>query len=307
MILNDITEFIGHTPIVYLKKKDSSCANVYLKLEEFNPGGSIKSRVAYNMIIEAEKKEILVPGTDQTIIEPTGGNTGLGLSMVGAVRGYTVILVIPDNYSMEKIKILEAYGAKVILSDHTTGNDSHVRQTENIIKEHPEYIWLDQLKNQANPNAHYHGTGDEIVKDFIQNEMEIHAFVAGMGSGGSITGIGSKIRNVFKNSSNYLVQPKGYDLFSEKFIHHDIQGWGIGMMPPVFKEEVVNHVIEVSYEEAISKQKKIAKEEGLLIGISSGANIVAAQKVAAELGKGKNVVTIAPDSGISYLDVFLKK
>jgi cysteine synthase A len=306
MILNNITEFIGHTPIVYLKKESINCASVYLKLEEFNPGGSIKSRVANNMIMEAEKKGILVPHSGQTIIEPTGGNTGIGLAIVSAIRGYNVILVVPDNYSIEKIKILEAYGSKVVLADHSIGNDCHVRKTKDITNEHPEYIWLDQLTNQANSNAHYYGTGDEIVRDFFQNKMDIHAFVAGMGSGGTLMGIGSKIKKTYKESSNYLVQPKGYDLFSERYIHHEIQGWGIGSIPPIFKREVVDFVIEVSYEEAISKQKQMVREEGLLIGISSGANIVAAQNVARELGRGKNVVTIAPDSGISYLDVFLK-
>ena len=176
-----ILDFMGHTPIIKLQNiVPKGFANVYVKLEEFNPGGSVKSRIALQMVLDAENKGILKPHSGQVLIEPTGGNTGIGLAIVGAVRGYRVILVVPNNYSKEKINILKAYGAEVLLSDSTKGNDSHVQRVREIVNKCPKYIWLDQLSNQSNPMAHYENTGKEIL--IALNRID--CFVAGMGSGG---------------------------------------------------------------------------------------------------------------------------
>lgn len=297
-----ILDLMGDTPIVKLQKivpKDA--ASVYLKLEEFNPGGSIKARIAFRMIIDAEEKKILKPNSGQTIIEPTGGNTGVGLAMVGAVRGYNVILVVPDNYSREKIEILKVYGAKVILSDSKKGNDSHIEKVKAIVKEqHPEYIWLNQFANMSNPKAHYETTGKEIIEAL----EKVDCFVAGVGTGGTITGVGKVIKEKFPDALIVGVQPMGCDILNGKATPHRIQGLAIGMLPPVLDVNIVHNVLSIEFDEAVEYMKLLAREEGLLVGISSGANVCATIKMAKELGEGKTVVTIAPDSGRSYLEVF---
>ncbi len=305
MICNKIMDCVGNTPIINLQRiSNGDMGNIYVKLEEFNPGGSVKSRISFQMVLDAEKKGILKPNSDQTLLEPTGGNTGIGLAIAGAVRGYRVILVIPDNYSKEKIKVLEAYGAKVILSDHTDGQDSHIKKAKEILKRHPSYIWLDQLSNPSNVKAHYEGTGNEIVNDFKSQNLNIDAFAVGMGSSGTLTGASQRIKDIYPNTRIYCVQPEGYDVFNEKYIFHKIQGWGIGMIPPIFDKNVVDEVIYVTHEEANYYQKELAKNEGLFVGISSGGNVAAAIKIARTLDSNKNVVTVAPDGGISYLDAF---
>jgi cysteine synthase A len=290
-----ILDLMGDTPIVKLQKTvPKDAANVYLKLEEFNPGGSIKARIAFRMIIDAEEKKILKPNSGQTIIEPTGGNTGVGLAMVGAVRG-------PDNYSREKIEILKVYGAKVILSDSKKGNDSHIEKVKEIVKEqHPEYIWLNQFANMSNPKAHYETTGKEIIEAL----EKVDCFVAGVGTGGTITGGGKVIKEKFPDALIVGVQPMGCDILNGKATLHRIQGLAIGMLPPVLDVNIVDKVLSIEYEEAVEYMKHLASEEGLLVGISSGANVCAAIKMAKELREGKTVVTIAPDSGRSYLEVF---
>lgn len=296
-----IFDYVGNTPIVKLQKViPEETADLYIKLEEFNPGGSVKARIAFQMIIDAEKNGILKPNSGQTIIEPTGGNTGIGLAMMGAIRGYKVILVIPDNYSREKTKILGAYGAEIMWSNSKKGNDSHIEKVKEIIKEHTEYIWLNQIANMSNPNAHYETTGKEILEVL----EKVDCFVAGIGSGGTITGVGKRIKEKFPNALIVGVQPVGCDVLKGEAVSHRIQGLAIGTLPPVLGVNIVDKVLSIEYEEAVEYMKRLASEEGLLVGISSGANVCAAIKTAEELGVGKTVVTIAPDGGKSYLEVF---
>ena len=298
---NNILDFMGNTPIVKLQKIiDKFGSEIYVKLEEFNPGGSVKSRIALQMIIDAEKKGLLKPNSNQTIIEPTGGNTGIGLAMVGSIRGYNIILVVPDNYSMEKINILKAYGAEVVLSDSKKGNFSHIEKKDDLMYEHPEYICLNQFINPSNRKTHYENTGREILEAL----EEVDCFIAGIGTGGTITGVGRKIKEKFPGSIICGVQPVGCDVLKGKAVTHKIQGLSIGILPDVLDKNIVDRVISVEYKEAVHCMKRLAKKEGLLLGISSGANIYAAMKIAKELGEGKKVVTVAPDSGRSYMEVF---
>lgn len=296
-----LLDYVGNTPIVKLQKIiPEDYADVYVKLEEFNPGGSIKSRVAFRMVLDAERVGILVPYSGQTIIEPTGGNTGIGLAIASAIRGYKLLLVIPDNYSRDKIRILQAYGAEVILSDSKTGNSSHIEKTKEIIREYPEYVWLDQLSNRNNPLAHHEATAKEIL-DFLP---KIDCFTAGIGSGGTITGIGKKVKEKFPEALVVGVQPEGCNVLEGKAIFHRIQGMAIGFLAPVLDRSVVDRVLSVEYEDAVKCMKDLARKEGLLVGISSGANVYSAIVLAKNLGKGKTVVTVAPDSGRSYLEAF---
>ena len=300
----NVFDYIGNTPIVKLQKVvPEGAADLYIKLEEFNPGGSVKARVAFQMIVDAEKNGILKPNLGQTIIEPTGGNTGIGLAMMGAIRGYKVILVIPDNYireSKEKTKILRAYGAEIIWSNSKKGNDSHIEMVKEIIKERMDYIWLNQFANVSNPNTHSETTGKEILEVL----KKVDCFVAGIGSGGTITGVGRKIKEKFSNALVVGVQPVGCDVLKGEAVEHKIQGLAIGRLPSVLDVEIVDKVLSIEYEEAVKYMKRLASEEGLLVGLSSGANVCAAIKIAEKLGAGKTVVTISPDGGRSYLEVF---
>jgi len=297
-----IIDLIGNTPIIKLQKIiPPNSGSVYVKLEDFNLGNSIKSRIALQMIIDAEKQGLLKPNSGQTLIEPTGGNTGIGLAILGILRGYNVILVMPDNYSEEKVNILRAYGAKVILSDSKQGNDSHIKKVSELCKEYPEYVWLNQFSNPSNPKAHYLHTGQEIIDQFEQ----IDCFVAGIGSGGTITGIGKKIKEKFPGVRIVGVQPKGCDVMNGFAIPNKIEGLAVGMVPQVFDRSVITNVIEVTEEQAIECMNKVAKKEGILVGVSSGANIYGAIEIAKQMGPEKTIVTIAPDSGRNYIKYLL--
>jgi cysteine synthase A len=297
----NILDFIGNTPLVKLQKiVPEGSADVYVKLEEFNPGGSIKTRVAYSMVSEAEKSGLLKPHSGQTIIEPTGGNTGMGLAIVSAIRGYHAVFVVPDNFSQEKIKLLRIYGAEVILSDSTTGNDSHIRKAKEVVSANPHYIMLDQFSNLANPKAHYLGTGLEIT-GAVQN---IDCFVAGIGSGGTLSGIGKEIKEKSPKTLIVGVQPKGCDTLKGKAVPHKILALALGVLPKVLNVELIDKMISVDFDDVMPCLKNLATQEGLLLGISSGANILAAIEMAKEMGEGKTVVTVAPDSGRSYINAF---
>jgi cysteine synthase len=301
MEASTLLDYVGNTPIVKLQKMvPENCSDIYVKLEEFNPGGSIKSRVAFRMVHEAEKTGLLKPNSGQTIIEPTGGNTGIGLAIASAIRGYRLLLVIPDNYSKDKIKVLQAYGAEVLLSDSKSGNNSHIEKVKEILRKKPEYIWLDQLSNKNNPLAHYETTASEIL-DYLPT---IDCFIAGVGSGGTITGIGKRVKEKFPDSLVIGVQPNGCNILEGKAVFHKIQGMAIGFVAPIFDRSIVDDVLSVEYEDAVECMKILAAKEGLFVGISSGANVYSAIKIAKKLGRGKTVVTVAPDSGRSYLDVF---
>lgn len=301
MIKNSILDMMGNTPIVRLQNMWSkSNVSIFVKVEGFNPGGSHKARVALNMILEAENDGRLRRGSGQTIIEPTGGNTGIGLALAGAVLGYKVLLVVPDNYSAEKQRILRAYGAEVVISHSSEGSNSHIELVWNLLVENPAYVFLNQFSNTANVDAHRKGTALEILKDMDRLDY----FICGIGTGGSITGIAEILKKYFPDLIVIGVQPEGCDILKNKFISHDIQGLAVGICPDILNTTIIDEMISVTSENAVKTMKRLAREEGLLLGISSGANIYCALQIAREIGLQKNILTIAPDFGSSYLDYF---
>ncbi len=294
----NILNYIGNTPLIKLKHLPSNYADVFVKLEGFNPGGSIKTRVAAKMIENAEKENAIMPG--DTIIEATGGNTGIGLAIVSNVKGYKLLVTVPDNYSEERIKKLKAYGAEVILSDSHMGNDSHIKLAQELLKKHPEYIWLNQFENKSSIEAHYEGTGPEIYKIIHPD-----AFVSCVGSAGTFQGIGSFLKKKNPEILLYAVQPKGCILKEGKAIPHKIQGVSLGIIPPLLDYKIITDYVDVEFSEVRRLLLLLAKSEGLFLGLSSGANILAAVKIAKELGQGKIVCTVAPDNGDNYLEEIL--
>ncbi|KUP04204.1 cysteine synthase [Bacillus coahuilensis m2-6] len=295
-VANSITELIGQTPIVKLNRLvDEESADVYLKLEYFNPGSSVKDRIALAMIEAAEAEGVLASG--DTIIEPTSGNTGIGLAMVAAAKGYKSVLVMPDTMSMERRNLLQAYGAELVLTPGSEGMGGAIRKAEELAKA-KGYFMPQQFKNEANPKVHRETTGQEIVKQMDQ----LDAFVAGIGTGGTITGAGEVLKNHFPGIKLYAIEPTDSPVLSGgQPGPHKIQGIGAGFVPDILNTEVYDGVIKVANEEAFEYARKAAKEEGILGGISSGAAISAALKVAKELGKGKKVLAIIPSNGERYL------
>lgn len=295
-----LLDWMRATPLVKLRHiSPPGSADVFVKLEEYNPGGSIKSRVALRMVAEAEEKGLLCPHTGQTLIEPTGGNTGVGLSIVGAVHGYNVVLTIPDNYirdGRKKIELLQTLGANIILADSSLGNDCHVQKAMELMAADKTLVWLNQLVNPANPRAHYYGTGKEIAEALDS----VDCFVAGVGSGGTLTGVSRRLREKFHSLRVIAVQPEGCDVIRGTAVTHGLLGFAIGMLPPIFDVSVVDDTLTVSLESVRAIAPLLARREGLFLGISSCANIVAAIETAKKLGKGKTVVTVAPDGGSSY-------
>ncbi|SHK51057.1 cysteine synthase A [Tepidibacter formicigenes] len=300
MIYNNIGELIGNTPIVKLNNLvDGDTANIYVKLEYFNPGGSIKDRIALNMIEEMERRGALKKG--YTIVEPTSGNTGIGIAMVGAYKGYKVILVMPDTMSVERRKILKAYGAQIILTEGSKGMKGSIEKAYELVSKNDDYVILSQFENMDNPNAHRKSTAIEIIRDLDSN---IDAFVSGVGTGGTITGVGEVLKEKIDNIKIYAVEPKDSSVLSgKKPGPHKIQGIGAGFIPKVLNTNIIDGIITVSTEESYNTSRELAKKEGLFLGISCGAAVFAAIKVAKKLGKGKNVVVIAPDTGERYLSV----
>lgn len=304
-VFEKIIDYVGNTPIVKLNNpygKDK--ANVYVKLEEYNPGGSVKGRMAVKMILDAEKEGLLKPHSGQTLIEPTGGNTGLGLAIVGAIRGYNVKLCIPDNYTKEKQDALRAHGAEIILSDHTIGNNSHYLKTMEVLKEHPEYVFLNQFANMSNPQTHYLYTGEEIVNYFSVLQQKVNIFTLGIGSGGTLFGAGRKLKEHYNDLKIYGIQPEGCNLLEKKFVPHKIQGFASGVIAEYFDSTIIDDFLSVTYDEAIEMMKYLAKSDGLYVGISSGANIAVAFELSKQFDNSVNIVTIAPDSGRSYPEIF---
>jgi cysteine synthase len=298
-----ILDYMGNTPLVKLQRLDTNkFASVYIKLEEFNPGGSIKSRVALEMITVAEEKGILQPGSGQILLEATGGNTGIGLAIAAGIKGYKTVFVVPDNFSQEKIQVLKIYGAEVVLSDSRIGNDSHVRLARELLRTHPDYIMLDQFANPSNPYAHYANTAKEILNELPQ----IDAFVAGVGSGGTISGIGAKIKESFPNAMVVAVQPDGCDVVRGIAVPHKITAIALGILPEIFNVKIVDQAISVSFQDVVACLKNLVAREGLFVGLSSAANILAASRLAEQLGPGKIIVTVAPDSGRSYIDKIME-
>ncbi len=299
-IVNNLTELIGNTPLVKLKKivPDTS-ASVLAKLELFNPGGSVKDRICLSMIEDAEKKGKLHSGS--VIIEPTSGNTGIGLAMIGAAKGYKVILTMPETMSVERRYILRSYGAEIILTPGIEGMSGAIKKAEELLKETKGAFMPQQFKNPANPEIHRRTTAIEIWE---QTEGKIDAFVAGVGTGGTITGVGEALKKKNPNIKIYAVEPETSAVLSGcKPGPHKIQGIGAGFVPDVLNKDIIDEIIQVSDEDSFSMGKKLAKEEALFVGISSGAAAVAALGVASQLGKDKNVVTVFPDTGERYFSM----
>lgn len=294
-------DYMGNTPLVKLNRiVPKNSADIYIKLEGCNPGGSKKARVAYQMILDAEKKGLLIPGERTSIIEPTGGNTGLGLTLMAIKRGYDITLVIPDNYSPQNITLLRGYGAKVMLSDSRSGSDSHIKMVKELVSQNSNYIWLDQLSNHANPMAHYNYTGNEIINQV----KHIDCFISAVGSGGTITGVGRRLKEVNDKVHIVAMQPKGCNVLEGISVPHKIQGSSIGFVAPIFDTAIVDECVCVSYEEAVDIARDLVKKEGLYLGISSCANVAVALQLARSLGKNKTIVTESADFGFNYSEFY---
>ena len=307
-IKSSTLELVGKTPIVnasrYAAKAGVTDATILVKLEAFNPAGSVKDRIALAMIEDAEKKGILKEGA--TIIEPTSGNTGIGLAAVAAVKGYRAILTLPDTMSVERRNLLKAYGAELVLTEGAKGMKGAIAKADELAKEIPGAVILGQFVNPANPAAHKKTTGPEIWED---TDGKVDAFVAGVGTGGTITGVGEYLKSQNADVKIVAVEPETSAVLSTgKAGPHKIQGIGAGFIPNTLDTKVYDEVIPVSNEDSFEYSKYIAKEEGVLVGISSGAALKAAIEVAKRPEfKGKTVVALLPDSGDRYYSTDLFK
>ncbi|MGI9951001.1 cysteine synthase A [Moorellaceae bacterium AZ2] len=302
-VAENITELIGQTPVVKLNRLAGEGAEIWVKLEFFNPGSSVKDRIALSMIRQAEKEGLLKPG--DTIVEPTSGNTGIGLAMVAASRGYRLILVMPETMSIERRKLLAAFGAEFILTPGTEGMRGAVEKAQELLEKNPHFFMPQQFDNPANPAVHRETTAREILE---QMGGRLDAFVAGVGTGGTITGVGEVLKKELPHVQIVAVEPAASPVLSGgQPGPHKIQGIGAGFVPKVFNREVVDEIITVGNEEAMETSRRLAREEGILVGISSGAAVYAALQVARRLGKGRRVLTIAPDTGERYLSTDLFK
>ncbi|HHW39268.1 MAG TPA: cysteine synthase A [Bacillales bacterium] len=299
-VANSIVELIGHTPIVKLNRlTDDNAADVYVKLEYFNPGSSVKDRIALAMIEVALAKGDLKEG--DTIIEPTSGNTGIGLAMVAAAKGLKAVLVMPDTMSLERRNLLRAYGAELVLTPGAEGMKGAISKANELAKENGYFV-PQQFENPANPQIHRETTGKEIIEQMDQ----LDAFISGIGTGGTITGTGEVLKERFPGIKIYAVEPADSPVLSGgKPGPHKIQGIGAGFVPEVLNTKVYDEIIKIDNEEAFELARRAGREEGVLCGISSGAAIVAALKVAKELGKGKKVLALLPDNGERYLSTAL--
>ena len=301
MICNTILDAIGHTPMIRLNHMTGeNDAEIVVKYEGVNIGGSIKTRTAYNMIVEAEKKGLI--GPDTVIVEPTSGNQGIGLALIGAVRGYRVIIVMPDSVSEERRLLMEHYGAEVILV-HDEGDIGKciadcLHRAEEIAAQDPNVFIPQQFSNPDNPLVHKYHTAIEIL---AQAEGPIHGFCSGVGTGGTISGIGEVLKSQFPDITIWAVEPEHAAILSGGSIGTHLQmGIGDGLIPENLNMQIYDQIVTVTDEEALSISKRLAREEGILCGISSGSNVAAAIKMARQLGKGKRVVTILPDTGERY-------
>jgi cysteine synthase A len=301
-IADNALELIGNTPIVKLNRVvPEGAAEVYVKLEEFNIGGSVKDRIALNMIEQAERQGKIKPG--DTLIEVTSGNTGIGIALVAAVKGYKAVIVMGDNVSMERRQLIAAYGAELVIAPTTHGIKDSFDLAEKLIAEHG-YIEIKQFENPHNPETHVLTTGPEIAEAFGDDLPD--AFVAGVGTGGTITGTGGYLKKIKPEIEIIAVEPDASPVLSGgKPSPHKIQGIGAGFVPLTLDTKIYGEVIRVTNEDAFATAKELAKKEGLLLGISSAAAIFAAIKTAVRLGKGKKVLAIAPDTGERYLSTSL--
>lgn len=305
MLVKNTYDLVGNTPIIELRileKELGLKAKLFAKVEYFNPAGSVKDRIALAMIVDAEKKGLLKPGA--TIIEPTSGNTGIGLASIGAMKGYKVILTMPESMSIERRKILKAYGAELVLTEASKGMKGAIARAEELNKEIKDSIILGQFVNPANPKVHYKTTGPEIYKDL---NGKVDVFVAGVGTGGTLSGVGKFLKEQNKNIEVVAVEPASSPVLSEgKAGPHMIQGIGAGFVPDTLDTKIYDKVMKVENDDAFEFGRMVGKKEGLLVGISSGAALSAAVSLA-KLNeyKGKNIVVLFPDTGDRYLSTKL--
>ncbi len=295
-----VLDLIGNTPLVHLRRLPvSGAAQVWAKLERFNPGGSVKDRIAKSMVEAAEEAGLLEPGG--VIVEPTSGNTGIGLAMVAAVKGYGLILVMPEGVSAERSALLQAYGAEVILTPREIGMKGAIAKAEQLAEYHG-YVMPLQFSNPANPEVHRRTTAAEILVQM----GHLDAFVAGVGTGGTITGVGEILRDALPDVEIIAVEPAGSPVLSGRPPgKHKIQGIGAGFVPDVLNTDIIDQIIQVTDKDAAETARRLAREEGILVGISSGAAAWAALQVAQRLGEGRTVVTLLPDTGERYLSTGL--
>lgn len=301
MVCETILDAVGNTPIIKLNRiTEPDSADILVKFEGLNVGGSIKTRTAFNMILDAEKRGVL--HKDSIIVEPTSGNQGIGLALVGAVRGYAVKIIMPDSVSEERRKLVEHYGAEVLLV-HDDGNigeciEECIKLALKLKEEDPRVFVPQQFENPANPEIQRNGTGEEIIR---QVNGPIHGFCSGIGTGGTITGIGETLRKYNPDMTIWAVEPENAAILSGGSIGTHVQmGIGDGVIPEILNQEIYNDVCIIKDEEAIRVSKELASKEGIMCGISSGTNVAAALKLAKKLGKGKTVVTVLPDTAERY-------
>lgn len=300
MIFENILELIGNTPVVKLNlDKDENIADVYVKLEKFNLGGSVKDRAALGMIEAAEREGLLKPGG--TIVEPTSGNTGIALALIGKAKGYNVIITMPESMTIERRNYLKAYGAELVLTDAALGMKGAIAKAEEIVAANPGYFLPQQFNNPANPAKHYETTAKEIIADFGDT---LDAFISGVGTAGTLSGVGKRLKEESPNTKVIAVEPSDSAVLSGKDAgKHIIQGIGAGFIPGNYDKDLVDEIILISNDEAVDFGVRAGKENGIFVGISSGAAIAAAYKVAKQLGKGKKVLAICPDGGEKYLSM----
>ena len=295
MINNNVLDMIGNTPMIKLNNIGNS--NLYVKLEKYNPAGSIKDRAVYYMVENLEKNGILKKG--DVLVEATSGNTGIALSMIGSLKGYKVIIVMPETMSVERRTLMKAYGAKLILTDGSLGMKGSIEMMNKLLSENTNYISLKQFENEYNPLAHYETTGVEIYNQV----KDIDIFVCGVGTGGTISGVGKYLKEQNPNIKVVAVEPEGSPVISKnKKGSHKIQGIGAGFIPKNYNKNVVDEVITITDEESYEGVRIMAQKEGILVGISSGANIYAALKLC-EMYPDKKIVTVAPDGIDKYMSM----
>lgn len=301
-IYHSILDTIGETPIVKLKNMTTDeMAQIYVKLESFNPGGSVKDRIALRMIEDAEKSGKLKPG--MMIIEPTSGNTGIGLAMVGAAKGYPVTLVMPETMSIERRKLMQAYGANLVLTPGADGMKGAIAEANRLAEEKDGFVPA-QFDNPANPKVHEETTAKEIVNAFEKNGLD--AFVAGVGTGGTITGVGNELKRMYSNIKIYAVEPEESPVLEGgQSGPHKIQGIGAGFVPSILNINIYDEVLPVKSNDAMETAREIAKKEGILVGISSGAALFAAIEMAKKMTSDQKVLVLLPDNGERYLSTEL--
>ena len=303
MLYDNLLDLIGKTPIIKLNHLyGDDIADIYVKLESFNLGNSVKDRAALGMIEEAENTGKLKSGG--TIVEPTSGNTGISLALIARLKGYNAIIVMPDSMSVERRSIMTALGAELILTDGSKGMKGAIDKAEELIRENKNYFMPQQFENSANPQKHYETTGVEIIEDL----PDLDAFVAGVGTGGTITGVGRRLKEYNSDIKIIAVEPSTSPVISGGIPgKHKIQGIGAGFIPKNLDVSIIDEVVKISDDEAFDFCRELSAKNGLFLGISSGANIAAAYKVAKKLGKGKKVLTISPDGAEKYLSTDLFK